>query len=231
MRVLHGRGVAFVKFKFRAQAEFAKEAMFGQSLDQSEALNVRWASEDPNPVAKAEVEREQEKRVYDAVGEKLPEVGELGSVMAYQDYYDDPATKKRKMEEKKDDQPDIAISSADEPALAASASNGQVDYSQYYSQYGNYDDYSNAGYDNSAYAYDNSAYAYDNSAYAYVPSEPVAASIPASAPTTSGGSASTTSAAPSSSAKATRAPPPPPAKKATPAPAQGLVAYGSDEDD
>lgn len=32
-----------------ANAEFAKEAMYGQSLDHGEVLNVRWATEDPNP--------------------------------------------------------------------------------------------------------------------------------------------------------------------------------------
>ena len=39
-------------------AQFAKEAMACQSLDNDEILNVRWATEDPNPTSKVE-ERER----------------------------------------------------------------------------------------------------------------------------------------------------------------------------
>ena len=42
-------GCAFVRFLYRANAEFAKIAMAEQSLDADEQLNVRWAHEDPNP--------------------------------------------------------------------------------------------------------------------------------------------------------------------------------------
>ena len=49
IRILEGKGVSFVRFRFRSCAEFAKEAMFGQCLDDTEVLNVRWATEDPNP--------------------------------------------------------------------------------------------------------------------------------------------------------------------------------------
>lgn len=39
-------------------AQFAKEAMMHQSLDNDEILNVRWATEDPNPAAiRAEARR------------------------------------------------------------------------------------------------------------------------------------------------------------------------------
>lgn len=53
-RVLMNKGCAFVSYKLRCAAEFAKEAMADQSLDHDEQLNVRWACEDPNPRAKAE---------------------------------------------------------------------------------------------------------------------------------------------------------------------------------
>ena len=49
VRVLTGRGVAFVRYKSRVTAEFAKEAMNCQAMDDNEILNVRWATEDPNP--------------------------------------------------------------------------------------------------------------------------------------------------------------------------------------
>lgn len=50
VRVLPGRGIAFVTFKYEANAQFAKEAMMHQSLDNDEVLNVRWSTDDPrNP--------------------------------------------------------------------------------------------------------------------------------------------------------------------------------------
>lgn len=52
IRVLHGRGVAFVTYVSELSAQFAKEAMMCQSMVDDEVLNVRWATEDPNPVAK-----------------------------------------------------------------------------------------------------------------------------------------------------------------------------------
>lgn len=51
LRVLTGRSCAFVTYKYEANAQFAKEAMLNQSLDHNEIINVRWASDDPNPAA------------------------------------------------------------------------------------------------------------------------------------------------------------------------------------
>ncbi|TQS31856.1 hypothetical protein Golomagni_07850, partial [Golovinomyces magnicellulatus] len=51
LRVLNGRSCAFVTYKYEASAQFAKEAMLNQSLDHDEIINVRWASDDPNPAA------------------------------------------------------------------------------------------------------------------------------------------------------------------------------------
>lgn len=62
------RRFAFVRYKFRASAEFAKEAMAGQTLwraEEAEPLNVRWANDDPNPVAIVRVANETEERVRD----------------------------------------------------------------------------------------------------------------------------------------------------------------------
>ena len=49
IRVLTGRGVAFITFVNEANSQFAKEAMAHQSLDNNEILNVRWATVDPQP--------------------------------------------------------------------------------------------------------------------------------------------------------------------------------------
>ncbi|KAK9448750.1 uncharacterized protein V1518DRAFT_418096 [Limtongia smithiae] len=72
IRVLNSRGVAFVTYVNEANAQFAKEAMAHQSLDHSEVLNVRWASVDPNPLAKAREQRNMEEQAAEAVRRMLP---------------------------------------------------------------------------------------------------------------------------------------------------------------
>lgn len=67
MRVLHGRGCGFVKFKNECNAQFAKEALGSQSLDEGETLNVRWATEDP----KADAIDEDRKRAAEEGSEKV----------------------------------------------------------------------------------------------------------------------------------------------------------------
>jgi len=44
--------IAFVRYRYRASAEFAREAMSNNHLDHSEVLAIRWAHDDPNPVAR-----------------------------------------------------------------------------------------------------------------------------------------------------------------------------------
>lgn len=51
VRILKNRGVAFVTYKTRANAEFAREAMMNQCLENNEIINVRWATADPNAIA------------------------------------------------------------------------------------------------------------------------------------------------------------------------------------
>ncbi|KPV76445.1 uncharacterized protein RHOBADRAFT_35091 [Rhodotorula graminis WP1] len=65
IKILSNRGVAFVTYPNELNAQFAKEAMMHQSLEGDEVLNVRWATEDPNPAAK----RAEHRRVV-AQGEK-----------------------------------------------------------------------------------------------------------------------------------------------------------------
>ena len=62
LRVLTGRSCAFVTYKYEANAQFAKEAMLNQSLDHNEIINVRWASDDPNPAAQKR-NQEQMRRI------------------------------------------------------------------------------------------------------------------------------------------------------------------------
>ena len=65
VRVLQYRSVAFVTYVSEFHAQFAKEAMACQSLDNDEILNVRWATEDPNPVQKV-----AEKRRLEDIGQE-----------------------------------------------------------------------------------------------------------------------------------------------------------------
>jgi hypothetical protein len=57
----------------RSSAEFAKEAMQDQSLDGDEILNIRWANDDPNPVAQTREEMKSLQHVADTVNQKLQE--------------------------------------------------------------------------------------------------------------------------------------------------------------
>lgn len=71
VKVLHGKGSAFVSFRLEAEAQFAKEAMDAQSLDGSEVLSVRWANEDPNPNAQENNKKSVEDRAMEAVRQLL----------------------------------------------------------------------------------------------------------------------------------------------------------------
>ena len=52
-------------------AQFAKEAMACQSLDNDEILNVRWATEDPNPVQKVAEKRRLEDMGQEAIKARM----------------------------------------------------------------------------------------------------------------------------------------------------------------
>lgn len=49
--VVHRLSIAFPRYRIRTSAEFAREAMYNQALDHGEVLSIRWAHDDPNPVA------------------------------------------------------------------------------------------------------------------------------------------------------------------------------------
>ncbi|WBW72116.1 zf-CCCH type zinc finger protein, Prp19 complex subunit, RNA-binding Cwf2 [Schizosaccharomyces osmophilus] len=72
IRVLNSRGIAFVTYVNEANAQFAKEAMAHQSLDNDECLNCRWATLDPNPASQARNQRRLEERAADVVKKLLP---------------------------------------------------------------------------------------------------------------------------------------------------------------
>ncbi|KAL2433387.1 Pre-mRNA-splicing factor cwc2 [Exophiala dermatitidis] len=73
IRVLTGRGVAFVTYVNEANAQFAKEAMAHQALDNNEILNVRWATVDPNPLSAKREAARLEEQAAEAVRRALGE--------------------------------------------------------------------------------------------------------------------------------------------------------------
>jgi len=74
VRVLTGRGVAFITYVNEANSQFAKEAMAHQALDNKEILNVRWATADPNPLSAkreaARIDEQAAEAVRRALGER-----------------------------------------------------------------------------------------------------------------------------------------------------------------
>ncbi|PWN39234.1 hypothetical protein IE81DRAFT_326734 [Ceraceosorus guamensis] len=73
VKVLHTRSCAFVTYTFESSAQFAKEAMSNQSLDHNEVLNVRWATDDPNPGAQKRDHRERQTLGSERMWEKMSE--------------------------------------------------------------------------------------------------------------------------------------------------------------
>lgn len=71
IRVLQYRSVAFVTYVSELSAQFAKEAMACQSLDNDEILNVRWATEDPNPTSKVQEHERLEEMGRKAIQERM----------------------------------------------------------------------------------------------------------------------------------------------------------------
>lgn len=74
IKVLHDKSCAFISFKTEPEAQFAKEAMQSQSLNDDEILNIRWASEDPNPQAQRQEKRRLEEEALKTVKNLLNQV-------------------------------------------------------------------------------------------------------------------------------------------------------------
>lgn len=74
IRVLYNKNCGFLTYKLESEAQFAKEAMQNQSLDDDEILLVRWANEDPNPEAQREEKEKHEEASINTVKRLLAEV-------------------------------------------------------------------------------------------------------------------------------------------------------------
>jgi hypothetical protein len=76
-----------VTYASEFNAQFAKEAMACQSLDNDEILNVRWATEDPNPQSKIDERLRLEEEGQKAIRERMdPRIVEaMRSIRALED--------------------------------------------------------------------------------------------------------------------------------------------------
>jgi len=73
--------IAFVTYNTRQNAEFAKVAMAGQTLDAKEVLNLRWAYDDPNPKAVREKFDDQVDALLTKAEERELGVARVGDVV------------------------------------------------------------------------------------------------------------------------------------------------------
>ncbi|EGV61195.1 Pre-mRNA-splicing factor [Yamadazyma tenuis] len=67
IKVLYNKSCAFITFKHEFEAQFAKEAMQCQSLDDNEVLMIRWANDDPDPTSQVEKKRKLEEITVNTV--------------------------------------------------------------------------------------------------------------------------------------------------------------------
>eukprot|EP01111_Echinosteliopsis_oligospora_P003065 TRINITY_DN1493_c0_g1_i1.p1 TRINITY_DN1493_c0_g1~~TRINITY_DN1493_c0_g1_i1.p1 ORF type:complete len:483 (-),score=118.93 TRINITY_DN1493_c0_g1_i1:68-1516(-) len=71
VRYIKTKNIAFVRYYMRESAEFAREAMQNQSLDHKECLEIKWASDDQNPLAKVYEDRERHRNSAVALNKRL----------------------------------------------------------------------------------------------------------------------------------------------------------------
>lgn len=84
VNVIPDKGVAFVQYRSILNAEFAKEAMQNQKLESDDIINVRWATEDPNPGVREAIKRKAEEDVIETIKAQLPIIGERGTILDYE---------------------------------------------------------------------------------------------------------------------------------------------------
>jgi|EP00927_Polykrikos_kofoidii_P077862 hypothetical protein len=75
IKIIPGKAVAFIRFKYRASAEFAKAAMANQRVGLSEMVQIRWAFEDKNPMVAKRRRIERHQMMCEAADRKLARLG------------------------------------------------------------------------------------------------------------------------------------------------------------
>jgi hypothetical protein len=116
--------------------EFAKEAMTCQALDQAEVLSIRWARDDPNPLAQEAISKADK----DALAALLQAKGISieAAPFNYPTDYQVPAAKRMRLEDGTEvttDKPDLAYPDTDNQYQAAYAVGGQTMTAEEYAAY------------------------------------------------------------------------------------------------
>ena len=75
VRLVPSKAIGFVRYTWRCNAEFAKEAMNGQKLGLSKCILVNWARDDPRPDAKKRKINETRQQVEAALQNKAAGLG------------------------------------------------------------------------------------------------------------------------------------------------------------
>lgn len=75
VRIVPSKAIAFVRYTWRCNAEFAKEAMSGQRLGLSKCIVVNWARDDPRPDAKKRRKTEHAEQVEAALKNRAAALG------------------------------------------------------------------------------------------------------------------------------------------------------------
>ena len=108
-KVIHRLSIGFVRYRLRTSSEFAKEAMSNQALDKNEVLQIRWAYDDPNPVAIDAARKADQDIMYALL--KAKGIGVEAANFDYPADYEIPEAKKIKLENGIDvteERPDLA---------------------------------------------------------------------------------------------------------------------------
>ena len=95
--VIHRLAIAFPRYRLRTSAEFAKEAMSQQALDGGEILSIRWAHDDPNPIAKDSIDRSDRDALVALMKAKGINIDQ--APFEYPAEYQVPAAKRLKLED------------------------------------------------------------------------------------------------------------------------------------
>merc|ERR1712150_442785 len=75
VRVIPAKAIGFVRYTYRAAAEFAKVAMANQRMGLAMCIQVKWALDDPNPRAIKQRRIEAQDMVNAAVDDKIALLG------------------------------------------------------------------------------------------------------------------------------------------------------------
>eukprot|EP01041_Mallomonas_annulata_P008801 gene8801-18209_t len=119
VNVIFRLAICFIRYRLRTSTEFAKEAMTNQALDHSEILSLRWAHDDPNPVAQDSIARADKDALYallSAKGFSLKDVG-----YEYPAEYQLPDAKKMRLENGADpiaQHPELAYPDTDQQYIS-----------------------------------------------------------------------------------------------------------------